>query len=104
MQSHLQEILVQLGEVNHAIDDIIGYLNQMEDDLNQFDKIYGDPGHVILHLRKIQVVLVLFRVMCDPDRGSGCFNVRYINARLHVSGRRMMTLTKTVMIISNDDI
>lgn len=68
MQSHLQEILVQLGEVNHAIDDIIGYLNQMEDDLNQFDKIYGDPGHVILHLRKIQVVPVLFRVMCDPDR------------------------------------
>lgn len=52
----MQEILVQLGEVNHAIDDIIGYLNQMEEDLNQLDKIYGDPGHVILHLRKIQVL------------------------------------------------
>jgi len=49
--------LIELGEVEHAIEDVMGLLQQVESDLQQFGEVYGDPRHIEVHLRKIQVKL-----------------------------------------------
>ena len=38
----------------------MGLLQQVEADLQQFGEVYGDPRHIEVHLRKIQV-----SVLCD---------------------------------------
>jgi len=60
VQAHLQEILVQLGEVNHTMDDVIGLLHQIEADLQQIDEMYYDPGSLFLHLKKVQASNLFF--------------------------------------------
>ena len=37
------------------MEDVMGLLQQVEADLQQFGDVYGDPRHIEVHLRKIQV-------------------------------------------------
>ena len=51
---------MSLGEVDHAMDDIIGLLQQTESDLQEMDDIYGDPKLIETHLKKLQVLKLLY--------------------------------------------
>jgi len=53
-QAELRNALIELGEVEHAMEDVMGLLQQVEADLQQFGEVYGDPRHIEVHLRKIQ--------------------------------------------------
>jgi len=53
-QAELRGALIELGEVEHAMEDVMGLLQQVEADLQQFSDVYGDPRHIEVHLRKIQ--------------------------------------------------
>lgn len=55
-QRELKESLVTLGEIDHALDDIVGFLQQVECDLQQLDFIYGDPKYIETHLKKLNLV------------------------------------------------
>jgi len=55
LQSELRSALIELGEVEHAMEDVMGLLQQVEADLQQYGDVYGDPRHIEVHLRKIQV-------------------------------------------------
>lgn len=46
---------MKLGEIDHALDDIIGYLTQTEVDLQDLDNVFGDPKFIETHLKKLQV-------------------------------------------------
>ena len=46
-----------MGEVEHALDDVIGYLSQTEADLQNLDNVFGDPKYIETHLKKLQVGL-----------------------------------------------
>ena len=48
-----------MGEVDHAMDDVIGFLQQTETELQALDDIYGDPRYIETYLRKIQVRSVM---------------------------------------------
>jgi len=57
-QAELRSALIELGEVEHAMEDVMGLLQQVEADLQQFGDVYGDPRHIEVHLRKIQARVV----------------------------------------------
>ena len=48
--------MVRLGEVDQAMDEVIGFLSQTECDLQQLQYVYGDPKYVETHLKKLQLV------------------------------------------------
>ena len=52
----LRKALIEIGEVDHAVEDVLGVLQQAETDLVQFNDVYGDPRHIEIHLRKIEVM------------------------------------------------
>ncbi len=52
-QQNLQSTLVTLGEVDHAMDDIIEFLTRTEEELQELDDVYGDPKFIEAHLRKL---------------------------------------------------
>ena len=52
----MKESLVTLGEIDHALDDILGFLQQVEYDLQQLEYIYGDPKCIETHLKKLNLV------------------------------------------------
>ncbi|CAH1789990.1 unnamed protein product, partial [Owenia fusiformis] len=52
----LNDNMVRLGETEHALDDIIGYLQEMEQEVINLDDVYGDPRSVEEHLRKLQML------------------------------------------------
>ena len=54
-QRVLKDTLVELGEMDHTLDDVIGLLQQVESDMQQLDNIYGDPKFIETHLRNIEV-------------------------------------------------
>lgn len=47
--------LIELGEVDHALEDVMGLLQQVETDLIKLDQVYGDPRYIEVHLRKVEV-------------------------------------------------
>jgi len=55
LQRDLNETLVRLGEIDQALDDMNGFLQQTECDLQQLDDIYGDPKFIETHLKNLQV-------------------------------------------------
>lgn len=55
MQTSLQDNLVKLGELDHALDDVVGFLTQAEQELTQLDDVNGDHKHIESNLRKLQV-------------------------------------------------
>jgi len=70
MQAELRSALIELGEVEHAMEDVMGLLQQVEADLQQFSDVYGDPRHIEVHLRKIQACIpptVLLSDFCFAD-------------------------------------
>ena len=54
-QRELKTRLVDLGDVQHSLDDTIGYLQQVETDLKQLDYVYGDPHVIEANIKKVQV-------------------------------------------------
>ena len=56
LQQNLQSTLVTLGEVDHAMDDIIEFLTKTEEELQDLDHVYGDPKYIEAHLRKLQMM------------------------------------------------
>jgi len=54
-QRELKTRLVDLGDVQHSLDDTIGYLQQVETDLKHLDYVYGDPHVIEAHIKKVQV-------------------------------------------------
>ena len=55
LQRELKSRLVDLGDVEHSLDDTIGYLQQVESDLQHLDYVYGDPHVIETHIKKVQV-------------------------------------------------
>ena len=56
LQQNLQSTLVMLGEVDHAMDDMIEFLTKTEEELQDLDHVYGDPKYIEAHLRKLQMM------------------------------------------------
>ena len=46
---------MRLGEIDRALDDMNGFLQQTECDLQELDDIYGDPKFIETHLKNLQV-------------------------------------------------
>lgn len=55
MQENLRSALIELGEIDHAVEDVMGLLQQIESDLVHFNEVYGDARHIELHLKKVEV-------------------------------------------------
>ena len=55
LQRELRGQQVDLGDVEHSLDDTIGYLQQVETDLQHLDHVYGDPHFIESHIKKVQV-------------------------------------------------
>ena len=55
LQRNLNETIVRLGEIDRALDDMNGFLQQTECDLQELDDIYGDPKFIETHLKNLQV-------------------------------------------------
>ena len=51
----MKNALLEVGELDQALDDVIGLIQQVESDLGHFTDVYGDPRHLELHLRQIDV-------------------------------------------------
>ena len=51
----MKDNLVTLGELDHAIDDVLGFLQETEAEMQQMDDIYGDPKCIESYLKKIHV-------------------------------------------------
>ena len=58
LQTNLRKSLIELGEVDHAIEDVIGYLQQVETDLQKVNQVYGDSCYIEIHLKKIEVCCI----------------------------------------------
>ena len=41
--------------MEHSLDDTVGYLQQVESDLQHLDHVYGDPHFIEMHIKKVQV-------------------------------------------------
>jgi len=54
-QRELKGRLVDLGDVEHSLDDTVGYLQQVETDLQQLDHVCGDPHVIESHINTVQV-------------------------------------------------
>ena len=55
VQRELKNRLVDLSDVEHSLDDTIGYLQQVETDLQQLNDVSGDPHFIEMHIKKVQV-------------------------------------------------
>jgi hypothetical protein len=53
----LKDALVELGELDHSVEEVLGLLQQTESDFQQLEFVYGDPKYIETHLRKIQVCI-----------------------------------------------
>ena len=60
VQRELKGRLVDLDDVEHSLDDTIGYLQQVETDLHQLDQVYGDPHFIDAHINRVQVTTATF--------------------------------------------
>ena len=55
LQRRLKDEMVHLGEVDLVLEEVSGFLQQTEYDLQQLDDIYGDPRFIETHLKNVQV-------------------------------------------------
>ena len=51
----LTEALVEVGELDQTMDDVIGHLQQVEADIQTLDEACGDPKYIEAHLKNIEV-------------------------------------------------
>ena len=56
LQRDLKEALLTLGEVDHALDDVTGFLQQVECDLQALDYVHGDTKFIETHLKKLSLI------------------------------------------------
>jgi len=54
-QRLLRSQLLNLGDVEHGIEDVIGFLQQAESDLLEMEDVCCDPNFIDTQLRKVQV-------------------------------------------------
>ncbi|XP_074648651.1 uncharacterized protein LOC141904089 [Tubulanus polymorphus] len=52
-ENELNQGLIQVGEIDSAMDDMIGMLQDAEDRLSQLNQVYGDPKCVEIHLKNL---------------------------------------------------
>ena len=45
-----------LGEIDHALDDVLGFLQQAEYDLQTLDYAYGDPSFIEGHIKRLSLI------------------------------------------------
>lgn len=55
MQQELQDNLLKLGELDTSLEDVNGYLQQVEDELSELDNVHGDPKYLETHIKKLKV-------------------------------------------------
>lgn len=55
IQQLLNDALVELGQLDQTLDDVIGLLQQMESDVQLLDNIYGDPNFIEMHQTNLRV-------------------------------------------------
>ena len=54
-QGQLKGQLIKLGDIEHAVDDTIGFMQQTESDLQNMDVVCCDPNIIESQLKMIQV-------------------------------------------------
>ncbi|XP_067934591.1 microtubule-actin cross-linking factor 1, isoforms 6/7-like isoform X2 [Watersipora subatra] len=52
----LQDTLIKLGELDTSLEDVNGYLQQVEDELSDLDHVHGDPKYLETHIKKLKMV------------------------------------------------
>ncbi|GAB1607826.1 dystonin isoform X7 [Argonauta hians] len=55
-ESNLNETQVKVGEIDHAIDNVLESLNRIKLDIDQLDEVIGDPKCVETQLKKLQLI------------------------------------------------
>lgn len=55
LQQALQDTLIKLGELDTSLEDVNGYLQQVEDELSELDHVHGDPKYLETHVKKLKV-------------------------------------------------
>ena len=63
VQGELADVLVELTELDQALDDVLGLLHELEADLLHFDLVSGDPNYCEMLANNIRVY-VLFARSC----------------------------------------
>ena len=58
-QRQLADVFMELGEIDQALDDVLGLLHETEADLLHCDSVSGDPNFYEVFLAKVQVVCVI---------------------------------------------
>jgi hypothetical protein len=57
LQTDLIAAYAKLGEVDAALDEMTGLIQEAESDLSAYGQVYGDPQCIKLQLAKIEVSL-----------------------------------------------
>jgi len=55
LQQALQDTLIKLGELDTSLEDVNGYLQQVEEELSDLDNVHGDPKYLETHIKKLKV-------------------------------------------------
>lgn len=48
--------MIKLGELDTSLEDVNGYLQQVEDELSELDNVHGDPKYLETHIKKLKVL------------------------------------------------
>lgn len=48
--------MIKLGELDTSLEDVNGYLQQVEDELSELDLVHGDPKYLETHIKKLKVL------------------------------------------------
>ena len=55
LQGELADAFMELGEMDQALDDVLGLLHETEADLLHTDSVSGDPNYCEVFIAKVQV-------------------------------------------------
>ncbi|XP_036368174.1 microtubule-actin cross-linking factor 1 isoform X4 [Octopus sinensis] len=55
-QSNLNETQVKVGEIDHAIENVLGSLTGIKTDIDTLDEVIGDPKCIETQLKKLQLI------------------------------------------------
>lgn len=61
--------MIKLGELDTSLEDVNGYLQQVEDELSQLDNVHGDPKYLETHIKKLKVGVRLQTTMAASNGG-----------------------------------
>jgi len=63
-QRQLSDAVMELGEIDQALDDVLGLLHETEADLLHSDSVSGDANYCELFIAKVQVVVCCCLLSC----------------------------------------